>query len=81
MKKVNFSQIKKMGMTFYLLVIADTGHAQALTSMPELAPVTRQIFSFIFQFSIFHIALVNYHCGSRSGRAMVYDKRYMENGK
>ena len=38
-----------------------------------------QIFSFIFQFSIFHITFVIYHCRSRLGRAMVYDKQNMEN--
>ena len=43
MKKVNFSQIKKMGMTLYLLVLADTGYCQALTNMPELAPVKLMI--------------------------------------
>jgi hypothetical protein len=35
---------------------------------------SRQIFSFIFQFSIFHITFVIYHCWSRLVRAMVYDK-------
>ena len=39
----------------------------------------RWIFSFIFQFSIFHITFVICHCRSRSGRAMVCDKQNMEN--
>jgi hypothetical protein len=39
-----------------------------------IALSARQIFSFIFQFSIFHITFVIYHCRSRLERAMVYDK-------
>jgi len=44
-----------------------------------IARGARQIFSFIFQFSIFHITFVIYHCRSRLVRAAVYDKRNMEN--
>src|SRR5262245_66630448 len=36
--------------------------------MPELAPVTRQICSFIFSFSIFHITFVIYHCRASAKR-------------
>src|SRR5262245_64160054 len=39
----------------------------------------RQIFSFIVQFSIFHIPFVIYHCRSRLWRATVYDKQNIEN--
>jgi hypothetical protein len=41
--------------------------------------VARQIFSLIFQFSIFHITFVIYHCWSRLWRATVYDKQNIEN--
>ncbi len=43
MKKSSFSLIKRMGMAFYLLVLADEGYCQALTSMPELSPVKMMI--------------------------------------
>jgi hypothetical protein len=43
------------------------------------SPRRQTDFLFIFQFSIFHITFVIYHCRSRLGRAMVYDKRNMEN--
>jgi hypothetical protein len=44
-----------------------------------IALVAGQIFSFIFQFSIFHITFVIYHCWSRLWRATVYDKQNIEN--